>query len=99
MVKSRTPQPGQLGLNPACAVLQLGKLSQGASLNFCSAAECQCGSVTSGWPALSAKYLVSMSSLDPPDHRITFTGRLWRKGYHLAGALENMPKTPKLSCR
>lgn len=61
MVKSRTLQPGQLGLNPDSAVEQLGNLIQGASLYLCSAAECQRGSMASGSPARSAKYLSAMS--------------------------------------
>lgn len=73
VVKSRTLQPGQLGLNPGSAVEQLGNLIRGASLYLCSATECQCGSMTSGSPALSAKYLMAMSSLDPQDGIIAFT--------------------------
>lgn len=73
VVKSRALQPGQLGLSPESAVEQLGNLIRGASLYLCSAAECQCGSTTSGSPALSAKSLMAMSSLEPQDGIITFT--------------------------
>lgn len=57
VVKSRTLQPGQLGLKPDSAVEQLGSLVQEAALHLHTAVKRQRGSMTSGLTSPGAKYL------------------------------------------
>lgn len=99
MGKSRTLQPGQLGLKPDCAMEQLGNLIQEASpsSHSCKAPKWLYDiQVHQPWcQAPHGKEFIRLSR--QYNH---FDRKWWGvRGNYLEDALENIPKKPKLSCR